>query len=296
MGASERSFGPVRFLPGKNRARYPHCHSLYIEGAGVLIDPACDRQRLKRLRDEEGVSQVWLSHWHEDHLRHLDLFDDLPLYMSEADAPPLSDLEAYLDWNCGDNQALRDKWRDLAVRVFNFRPRRPTGFLCHGQVVELGPLSVEVIATPGHTPGSLCFFFRQPRVLFLADYDLTSFGPWYGDIQADIDELKASVARLHAVPARTWLAGHGEGVYEEDPGERWDNFVGVIDNRERRLLEFLEQPRTLDEIVGAWIAYGHPRQPEDFYRAAEEGLMRKHLKALETRGMVAWRGRRVRRV
>ena len=46
----ERCFGPVRFIPGENHGKYPFCHSVYIEGAGILIDPASDRERLKRLR------------------------------------------------------------------------------------------------------------------------------------------------------------------------------------------------------------------------------------------------------
>ena len=30
----ERSFGPVRFLPGKNEGKFPFCHSIYIDGVG----------------------------------------------------------------------------------------------------------------------------------------------------------------------------------------------------------------------------------------------------------------------
>jgi glyoxylase-like metal-dependent hydrolase (beta-lactamase superfamily II) len=73
----ERCFGPVRFIPGQNNGKYPNCHSIYIEGAGVLIDPAADRDRLIRLKQESGAKAVWLSHWHEDHITHLDLFEDL---------------------------------------------------------------------------------------------------------------------------------------------------------------------------------------------------------------------------
>ena len=48
----DRTFGPIRFLAGENRGRYPFCHSLYIEGAGILIDPSSSRERLLRLRAE----------------------------------------------------------------------------------------------------------------------------------------------------------------------------------------------------------------------------------------------------
>ena len=68
----EQNFGPVRFIPGQSQGRYPFCNSIYIEGAKILIDPASDRERLLRLRDQEGVAAVWLSHWHEDHITDLE--------------------------------------------------------------------------------------------------------------------------------------------------------------------------------------------------------------------------------
>ena len=90
---TEKLFGPVRFIAGKDNGKYPYCHSIYIEGAGVLIDPACDRDSLKKLKETAGVKMVWLSHWHEDHIADLDLFDDLPLWISKADAGPLADMD-----------------------------------------------------------------------------------------------------------------------------------------------------------------------------------------------------------
>jgi glyoxylase-like metal-dependent hydrolase (beta-lactamase superfamily II) len=118
----EQSFGPVRFLPGENGGRYPFCHSLYVEGTGVLIDPASSRERLIRLRAEEGVKMVWLSHWHEDHFMHLDLFDDLPLWVSPRDAPPLADLQILLDWY-GFDAEERQFWEPLLREQFHFRPQ-----------------------------------------------------------------------------------------------------------------------------------------------------------------------------
>jgi glyoxylase-like metal-dependent hydrolase (beta-lactamase superfamily II) len=284
---TERRFGPVRFLPGPNRGKYPHCHSIYVEGAGLLIDPGSDRGRLRRLRAEEGVREVWLSHWHEDHIAHLDLFDDLPLRMSRQDAPMLADMDAFLDAYGMERPDFRRHWRGLLESEFHFRPRAPAGFLEAGEVLRRGPVTIEVLHTPGHTPGHLAFLFREPAVLFMGDYDLTAFGPWYGDRDASVELTEESVARLRRVPAQVRLAGHEQGVFETEPGELWDAYLGVIYTRERRLLEFLEAPRTLEEIVAAWIVYGRPREPAAYYAFGEEAIMGKHLRRLMSDGRVA---------
>ena len=196
MIMEERNFGPIRFLPGPNNGKYPHCHSIYIEGAGVLIDPASDRERLIGLKQASGVVAVWLSHWHEDHITHLDLFEDLPLWMAEKDAPMLSDIELFLDGYGIQNEDHRKFWREIMVDQFHYRPRKPNEHLRDGQLIHLETVTVEVVHTPGHTPGHLAFFFQEPEVIFLGDYDLTWFGPWYGDRDSSIEQTIRSVERL----------------------------------------------------------------------------------------------------
>jgi len=286
----ERCFGPIRFIPGENRGKYPYCHSLYIEGAGVLIDPASDRERLKRLRDESGVEAVWLSHWHEDHFMHLDLFEDVPFWIGEPDAPMLADVESFLDGYGIEREDHREYWRKIVREQFHFRPRRPAGFLQDGQQVQPADVTVEIIHAPGHTPGHFCFFFREPAVLFLADYDLTAFGPWYGDRESSIPQTIASVRRLQKIAARTWLTGHETGVFEKDPGSVWDEYLGVIQRREQKLLELLATPRTMTEIVEAWIVYGRPREPREFYAFGEQAIMQKHLEILLSEGRAVQEG------
>jgi glyoxylase-like metal-dependent hydrolase (beta-lactamase superfamily II) len=291
----EQTFGPIRFIPGPNRGKYPHCHSVYVEGAGILIDPAGDRERLKRLRAEEGVRAVWLSHWHEDHIMHLDLFDDLPLAVHPADAPMLTDVEVFLDAYGIEDPDARTSWQSFLRETFHFRPRCADQFLEEGQVIDLDGVHVEILHTPGHTPGHLGFRFREPEVLFLGDYDLTAFGPWYGDRDSSIAQTVAAVKRLQGVPAQTWLTGHETGVFDATPPEVWNRYLAVIDQRRRALLELLAAPRTMTEIVNAWIVYRKPREPLDFYTHAEKALMGKHLEEFLADGRVVRDGDRFRR-
>jgi hydroxyacylglutathione hydrolase len=281
----EQIVGPVRFLPGENRGRYPYCNSIYIEGAGILIDPASDRERLIRLRAEQGVKMVWLSHWHEDHFMHLDLFDDLPLWVSPQDAPPLADLSTFLRWY-GFSEEEQRFWRPILHDQFHFRPRHPARHLIGGETISLGLLSVEIIATPGHTPGHLAFYFPETSLLFSGDYDLTRFGPWYGDLFSSIDQTRISIDLLQKIPAGIVMTGHETGVFVQPLNELWERYGEVIKEREEKLLKFLEKPATLEAIVESWIIYGKPRNPKEFFAFGERAHMKKHLEDLQKRGIV----------
>lgn len=282
---SEKHFGPIWFIPGENKGRYPYCHSIYLPDLKVIIDPASNRGRLKELRENPGVKEVWLSHWHEDHFMHLDLFDDLPLATSKEDATPLSDLETLLD-AYGANENLKKIWRPLYQSLFNFKPRRPEKFLRNNEIIQEGETSVEIIHTPGHTPGHLAFLFKEQQVLFLGDYDLSPFGPWYGDVESDIEKTIESINKLKEIPAKIWLAAHEKGVFEEQPGSLWSEYLEVINQRDQKLLSLLAKAGTIVDIVKACLVYGRPREPKYFFEFGERALMQKHLERLISQGKI----------
>jgi glyoxylase-like metal-dependent hydrolase (beta-lactamase superfamily II) len=283
----DHQFGRVRFIRGENGGKYPFNHSLYLQGdhARVVLDPACSLKKLTLLKNE-GVDAVWLSHWHEDHIRYLNIFETCPLWISERDFPPLTDLDVFLDWYGIKEMDSRNFWRKEMLETFNYHPRQGARFINDDELIDLGNLSVQVIATPGHTPGHLSFFFPEEELLFLGDYDLTSFGPWYGDVLSSIEETITSIHRLKAIPASRWVAAHNTGLYEENPGPLWDNYESIICERENKLLAFLERPRTIDDIAAAWLIYGRPREPKEFFEFNEKVLVGKHLEYLLSHGKI----------
>jgi hypothetical protein len=48
MDENVLAIGPLRLIRGGNKGRYPFCHSLYIPGAGLLIDPGSNRKSLEK--------------------------------------------------------------------------------------------------------------------------------------------------------------------------------------------------------------------------------------------------------
>lgn len=294
MPPTTHTFGRVQFLPGPDRGKYPHCHGLYLAGRDrrVLVDPASDRSALEALRDGPGVDEVWLSHYHEDHFAHLDLFEGLPLCIAAADAPALASLEAFFEAYGLDEPALQEAWTPLLEAMFHFRPRVPTGDLVDGGLEDLGGLTVEILATPGHTAGHVALRVPEEGLLFLGDYDLTAFGPWYGDAVSSLEDTVASVARLGRVSARRWIAAHEQGVFLEAPPVLWDAYLAVIDRREADLRKALRRPRTLPELVEERIVYRKAREPRLFYDWAEAAILRKHLARAEAEGDVLREGDR----
>jgi glyoxylase-like metal-dependent hydrolase (beta-lactamase superfamily II) len=282
-------FGKIRFIRGENSGKYPFNHSLYLEGADchAIIDPSCGLQKMTDLKQKEGVDQVWLSHWHEDHMAFLFLFENSGLRISERDFPPLTDLEVFLDWYDIREPHLREMWRGVMLSSFNYQPRKEALFFNDDEKIDLGSLKAQVIATPGHTPGHLSFYFPEEEVLFLGDYDLTTFGPWYGDLYSSIEQTIESIHKLKSIPARRWVASHNNGLFEKNPGKLWDDYENVIYQREEKILNFLKEPKTIDEIVCAWLIYGKPREPKEFFEFNERALVTKHIEHLERQSHIA---------
>lgn len=282
-------FGRIRFIGGDNGGKYPFNHSVYLEGRDcrVIIDPSCGLQKLSDLKQKELVDQVWLSHWHEDHMGFLHLFDGYTLRISERDFAPLTDMEIFLDWYGIKQVQLRELWENIMLNNFNYRPQKEALFLHDDEIIDLGSLQVQVIATPGHTPGHLSFFFPDEEILFLGDYDLTTFGPWYGDVYSSIDDTINSIHKLKNIPARRWIASHNTGLFEKKPGKLWDDYENIIYQREEKILNFLKEPKSLDEIAAAWLIYGKPREPKEFFEFNERALADKHIEYLEKQGKIA---------
>jgi glyoxylase-like metal-dependent hydrolase (beta-lactamase superfamily II) len=155
-----------------------------------------------------------------------------------------------------------------------------------GELLDLGCVTVEVIHAPGHTPGHLAFYFREPQVLLLGDVDLTPFGPWYGDRDSSIEQTRDTVEKLRKVPAKVWLTSHEKGVFRESPDGLWDAYLQVIQKRDDKLLEFLKSGHTMDEIVNAWIVYGRQREPREFFEFGERANIQKHLERQVKDGVV----------
>jgi glyoxylase-like metal-dependent hydrolase (beta-lactamase superfamily II) len=283
----ERSFGATTVLFGARGGKYPHGNSLVVRGSeeSVIVDPSLGV--VARAPRVPEVDRVLLSHCHEDHLAGLHLYPRVPCHVHEADLPGLQGLDGFMAIY-GFDAEVEESWRRAAVETFHYTPRPDAQAFRDGDDFELGGgVRLHVIHAPGHTRGHSLFFVERDELVYLGDIDLSSFGPYYGDAWSDLEDFERTLERVRELEARFYATFHHVGVLERDAFlERLERFAGVIADREGRLLAYLREPRSLDEIVRHRFVY-RPADAVSFADPVERRSMAQHLERLLAAGRVA---------
>ncbi len=153
-------------------------------GDAMLIDAANEHEALLDICRQLGVRQVVETHGHWDHIQAVPAVRDagISVAVTSADAGMLPSYDLILD----DDETL-----------------------------EVGDLRIKTLATPGHTPGSICFSVEGTNLLFSGDTLFpggpgnTSFeGGDFGTIIESID--RRIFARFG--PDTIVLPGHGQST------------------------------------------------------------------------------------
>jgi len=276
----------VYSLPGKNNSRFPYCACLYVAGnwLRVLIDAGMGGGNLTPAKDL-GIDLLILTHCHIDHRLTRREIPRVPVWCHELEEPFLCDKDRFLaatglsrsGIDLGPLYGGLDDAFDMEV----------AHRLVDGERLDLGGLTLETVHTPGHTPGHLAFFIPEHGLLFSADVDLTSFGPYYGHDFADIDGFTRSIDKLKQIGAKTVTTGHA-GPFNGDGGERFDAYKAVIHERDCRVLNALSKPGNTVDLVGRNLIYPAHTQGDPLQSWFEQVHLEKHLDRLARMGQVFW--------
>ncbi len=296
----ERQIGPVTVLFGYENGKYPYGNSCLIVGTrqSAIVDPCLGVVARKDALPKADL--VLHSHTHEDHIAGTHLFRNLPWFAHREDALGLRSLDGLMTiYGLPKGQAY-DAFAAELDQAFYYPHGGPDSGSVEvfedGTCFDLGDVMVEVLHTPGHTRGHCCFLITwgelpTERLVYLGDIELTGFGPYYGDAWSDLQDFEASIERLKTIDAHWWLTFHHKGLIEGR--DRFltmlDDFSAMIDDREQRLLTYIEQARTLDDIVAHRFVY-RPGQTGFLIDEIERRSMSMHLARLIEAGRVATDG------
>jgi len=266
----------VSILQGAARGSYPSGNSVLVKGTAetMLIDPSVTVVEMGGA--PVSVDVVVNSHGHEDHLPGNGLFSESRVHIHEADLVAAQSMDGLLDI-FGFTGELRAKQAISFAEEMHYAPRPDAEGFQDGHVFDLGGVQVTAKHLPGHTRGHSGFFI-DGGVFFLSDIDLTGFGPYYGDVWSDLDQFEESLRVVRDVDADFYVTFHQKGVIEgrETFVEMLDKFHSVIGRRHGEMLEFLAEPRTLDEMAERRFVY-RPHVEIPFVETVERRTAELHV-------------------
>ena len=144
-------------------------------GSCAFVDPGCsDADELSRLTSfvaSRGLKPVaiMLTHAHFDHIYGMSALAreyGVPVYAHEREMFTLENTNPYV---CGAyGLPLPETFPMVRTADEESLPSRFEA-VAEGDVIRVGALRFEVIETPGHTVGGLCFYERACGVLFAGD-------------------------------------------------------------------------------------------------------------------------------
>lgn len=106
--------------------------------------------------------------------------------------------------------------QNFDVKSYATKPWRISRFLHDGDKLDLGNRTIEVLATPGHTPDAICLLDRANGLLFTGD----TYYPapiWLFRPETDLDAYVASVKRMAALSPQLKLVLGAHNIPVAEP-------------------------------------------------------------------------------
>ena len=276
---------------------YPVANSILIEDEiSTLIDTGLRNSVIKKLIKERNIDMVINSHWHEDHIIGNRLFTDSKICAHKLDAHAIRSIEEFKRRYGSEISTEFKRYVDSFIRGINLKESRIDIEFEDGYILDLGSSRLQVVHTPGHSIGHCSFFELNHKILFSADIDLTSFGPWYACLDSNIGDFVKSITKLKDLKPEMIVTSHHKEPIKEDIESKIDGYLSKIYEREEKILDFLAADKTFDEIVNRAIIYEDSKLPKELFIPFETIMIKKHLKRLIDKDLVTKEGEKFRAV
>ena len=137
-----------------------NCFLVWPEGGdrAVIVDPGDEAPRLLQAIEDAGVTldAILLTHTHFDHVgavAPIARATGAPVYCPRVEVPVLQDVMAYVPW----------------PGFGPFESWDPEQTVEGEETLELAGLTLDVVSTPGHSPGHVTYAVRGEQALFSGD-------------------------------------------------------------------------------------------------------------------------------
>jgi len=193
-----------------------NCYLLVKDKECLIIDPGDEGSFILEEIQRRRLNPLGLlaTHGHFDHLMAVGEIQksfDVSLNINKKDLFLVKRIKETAEYFLGYKQFILPIEK---IKGFNIE-----------DLLKIENWKLKIISTPGHTPGSVCFYFEKDKILFTGDTLFKGNIGRYDFSYSSYDDLKKSVKRLLKLNKETIIyPGHGEQSVIGDERKQFSSF------------------------------------------------------------------------
>jgi glyoxylase-like metal-dependent hydrolase (beta-lactamase superfamily II) len=290
------------------RLKHVHAYLLVQDKELVLFDTGLNIPGAYEMLEKDlasagfsvnDIRHIFLTHVHTDHCSVAGLLQkntDAKIYLSaaafdeyqhfrKADSA-VEQLKIFYSRQGMSSQQINmiiEEYEDIRSIITEFHA---DDFLQNNEIREFGKWNFEVIFTPGHAAGHVCFFFRKESFLLAGDHILPYIAPIlspdiFNDDFRPLATYLDSLSDIEKLPIATIYPGHGNAFI--DFKERLEEIRRHHIKRKKMVFDHLSaEPKTTYAV--SHEIFGSELSDFDKFLALNETLI--YLKELKAEGAI----------
>lgn len=249
------------------RLNHVNCFMAEGEGGWTIIDAGLNNTYTRELWNQKiggkSVENLLITHYHPDHFGYAGGLQEKTgarLHMSKIDAEL-----GKASWQTEFLETMPNHYTASGVRAemaeqmvkntTDFQPLvnplpQIDEYLMEGEKIQIGRYEYEVINTPGHSDGMVCFYNEEQSVLFSADHILPKITPnisyWFHGNENPLASYLSSLEKIKKLNAGFVVPSHGQPFYGAN--DRIEELLKHHDERLDETREAITGPSTVYQI------------------------------------------------
>ncbi|KAB7709165.1 MBL fold metallo-hydrolase [Bacillus aerolatus] len=251
------------------RLNHVNCFLAEGEHGWTIIDTGLNNESTRGVWNEyiedKEITDLLVTHYHPDHFGYaggLQKLTGARVSMSRIDAE--AGMKA---WTNKFIEHIRSHYETAGIpaeiadqmtrNTAEFKPLvTPSPEIDHyfgeGEKISIGRYEYEVIFTPGHSDGMVCFYNEEKSVLFSADHILPKITPnisyWFHGNENPLKSYLFSLKNMKRLDADLVIPSHGKPFHGAN--KRIDELLQHHEDRLTETIEAIKEGSTVYEVCG----------------------------------------------
>lgn len=208
---------------------------------------------LDEIRANMKNTDIFLTHLHSDHsgLSKRIASESSKIYIGNVDMNYLKYLRKGKYWDDTKDKFMNQGFSEDEFimnketnPIIKYAPPGDTEYTAveDGHVFDLGGIKLKTISTPGHTPGHMCLYVEEERILFSGDHIIFDITPNLSPLPGITDSLGSyleSLEKLKELEVEHTLSSHRSAMGDDKKRineiiehhiERLDEAYSIVEN------------------------------------------------------------------